>query len=103
MFSLMSKLKSLAVVLTMFSFVVAISVTSCTTKEKTDAVESAEGGDSEEHPAESTEASSEEHPEASSGATEEHPSDSTATSEEHPTDSDSEEEHPSDEEEESGE
>ena len=81
MTSILKKLKSWALGALVLTFLVAGTMSSCTTKDKVsnEAIEEGSG--------------TEEHPEASES--EEHPSDSTATSEEHPTDSeDGEEEHP---------
>ena len=93
MTSFIKKIKSLAFVIMAFSFLLAVTVSSCTPKDKgsedTDSVEVVEAADSEEHPTDSLSAASE---------GEEHPSESEdKDGEEHPTEGEEEEEHPTEE------
>jgi len=92
MTSFLNKLKSLAIGVMVFSFFLAVTLSSCTSKDK--GSENKENVDDAASQSEEPAAQGEEHPEDS----EEHPADSTATasgSEEHPADS---AEHPNEEE-----
>lgn len=79
MTSILNTIKSLAIGVIIFSFVMGVTLNSCTSNKKSENTEAA--SDSDEHPAaeEESTAGDEEHP---SGG-EEHPSDSTE--QEHPT------------------
>ena len=83
MTTLLNKIKSMAIVVMLFSFFATATISSCTPKSNES--EGTEAVEADEHPSDTDAAA----------VSEEHPSDSTATqTEEHPSEEDEDEEHP---------